>query len=378
MQGGGDNNGKNGGFLNINSQGTCKYYEINEFQEKSKDFSTLTNFSTLSLNVRSLKNKWTEFNELLGELNHENFFFSVIGIQEVWDIPSLFNTNIPSYKPFIYKLREKDQNSIRSNYGGGIGLWVHEQFDVEVLEDLSYFKEKIFESLFIKVKASNNSFKIVGNIYRAPSANINEFNNILKTILETISKDIFLSKAEEVVLMGDYNINLIQYENHPQTLRYLDTLLTNNFMPHITLPSRITNTSSTLIDHIHSNSKQGSFISGIIYSCISDHMPIFNIGHTSKVGKPSKKEKIQIRKFGPRNKTLFKDKLGEKDWSNVINDNNPRTAFKTFSDTINSDFEECFPLLNVIPRKDLNLINKFMTKALLVSRKNRNKLAAKN
>ena len=159
-------------------------------------------------------------------------------------------------------------------------MWVHEQFDVEVLEDLSYFKEKVFESLFIKVKTSKNSFKIVGNVYRAPSANINEFNNMLKTILETISKDTFLSKAEEVVLMGDYNINLIQYENHPQTLRYLDILLTNNFMPHITLPSRITNTSSTLIDHIHSNSKQGSFISGIIYSCISDHMPIFNIGHT--------------------------------------------------------------------------------------------------
>ena len=130
--------------------------------------------------------------------------------------------------------------------------------------------------------------------------------------------------------MGDYNINLIQYENHPQTLRYLDILLTNNFMPHITLQSRITNTSYTLIDHIHSNSKQGSFISGIIYSCISDHMPIFNIGHTSKIGMSSKKENIQIRKFGPRNSALFKDKLGEKDWSNVINDNNPRTAFKTF------------------------------------------------
>ena len=89
VQGGGDNNGKNGGFLNINSQGTNKCYEINEIQEKSKDFSTFTNSSTLSLNVRSLKNKWTECNELIGELNHENFFFSVIGIQEVWDIPSL-------------------------------------------------------------------------------------------------------------------------------------------------------------------------------------------------------------------------------------------------------------------------------------------------
>ena len=35
--------------------------------------------------------------------------------------------------------------------------------------------------------------------------------NKRKTILETISKDIFLSKAEEVVIMGDYNINLSEY-----------------------------------------------------------------------------------------------------------------------------------------------------------------------
>ena len=39
----------------------------------------------------------------------------------------------------------------------------------------------------------------------------------------------FLSKSKEVVLMGDYYINLIQYENRTQTLRYLDILLTNNF-----------------------------------------------------------------------------------------------------------------------------------------------------
>ena len=64
------------------------------------------------------------------------------------------------------------------------------------------------------MKTLNNSLKIVGYIYRALSANIKEFNNILY----------FLSKAEEVVLMGDYNIKLVQYENHPQTLRYLDTL----------------------------------------------------------------------------------------------------------------------------------------------------------
>ena len=81
IQGEQDNN-----LLNFQSQGhSCKYYEIEDFQNKIKDSEQC--FSTLSLNVCSLKGKWSEFNELISELNFDKFKLSVIGIQEVWSLP---------------------------------------------------------------------------------------------------------------------------------------------------------------------------------------------------------------------------------------------------------------------------------------------------
>ena len=99
IQGEQDNN-----LFNFQSQGhLCKYYEIKDFQNKIKASEQC--FSTLSLNVRSLKGKWSEFNELISELNFDTFKFSVIGIQEVWNLPPSFSTKIKGYKPVIYKSR---------------------------------------------------------------------------------------------------------------------------------------------------------------------------------------------------------------------------------------------------------------------------------
>ena len=55
--------------------------------------------------------------------------------------------------------------------------------------------------------------------------------------------------------------------------------MTANFcVPHITLPTRITPTSSTSIDNIYSNSINfSSGISGNLMSAISDHFPQFLI-----------------------------------------------------------------------------------------------------
>ena len=40
-------------------------------------------FSTFSLNVRSLPNKWCDFRDIVSNLNGNNFKFSVVAIQEV-------------------------------------------------------------------------------------------------------------------------------------------------------------------------------------------------------------------------------------------------------------------------------------------------------
>jgi len=83
---------------------TCKYYDIDEFQTKFKNNSD--NFSVFSLNIRSLTGKLNEFQEFISELNYQDFNFSVVSIQETWDIPIHLNTDMPGYKPLIFKTIE--------------------------------------------------------------------------------------------------------------------------------------------------------------------------------------------------------------------------------------------------------------------------------
>ena len=76
--------------------------------------------------------------------------------------------------------------------------------------------------------------------------------------------------------MGDLNINLLNHTSHNATSNYLNTLLTHSLIPLITLPTRINQTSATLLDHIFSNSDPESKEFGIIYSSLSDHLPVFH------------------------------------------------------------------------------------------------------
>ena len=51
-------------------------------------------------------------------------------------------------------------------------------------------------------------------------------------------------------LMGDYNINLLNYESHDQTTTFRDMLYSYVFVPLINRPKRVTSSSATLIEDI--------------------------------------------------------------------------------------------------------------------------------
>lgn len=350
----------------------CKYYEVEEFQVKVKDITN--SFSTLSLNVRSLTGKLSEFKELISELNHESFNFSIIAIQEVWNIPDHLNTELPGYKPPVFKLRSS-KNRNKNNIGGGVGLWISDKHEFEILKDISIFEEKIFESVFVKVKTGKKDFKIIGNVYRPPGSNLTQFNSILENIMQQLSVNPVLKKASEIILLGDFNINLLQHETHTDTADYLNILLENGQLPLITLPTRITANSSTLIDHISSNSKQNYFDSGLIYSCLADHLPVFNISAAEfKRREPQFK---QLRKINQQNRDAFNNKLAEMNWDTVFDQTSPEAAFYSFDSKIKDCYEECFPFTTVKITDKQKQSEPWITKAILISRKNKNKLAAK-
>ena len=77
-----------------------------------------------------------------------------------------------------------------------------------------------------------------------------EFNDLfLKSLTERFTK----KNNKEVILLGDFNIDLIKSNSNANALEFLDVIYSSNLLPHITSPTHLTSRSHTLIDNIISN-----------------------------------------------------------------------------------------------------------------------------
>ena len=103
-----------------------------------------------------------------------------------------------------------------------------------------------FQSLWIEIQSKTNSNMICGVIYRHPNiSKFETFKNYLDPILDKISKE-----KKYCIMMGDFNINLLNFETHLPTDDFINTLGSYFFLPQILQPTRVTDHSATLIDNI--------------------------------------------------------------------------------------------------------------------------------
>ena len=69
------------------------------------------------------------------------------------------------------------------------------------------------------------------------------------------------------MLMGDFNINLLNYESNESVAYFLDTMCTHGFLPRISGPNRLTPHSKTFYNGISNNIQSGNILTNI-----SDHL----------------------------------------------------------------------------------------------------------
>ena len=101
-----------------------------------------------------------------------------------------------------------------------------------------------------------------------------EFNNLfLKSITNKLSKE----SNKEIILLGDFNIDLIKTNTNNNASEFLEIIYSSYLTPHITSPTRLTSRSHTLIDNIMSTVITKDAISGNIINTISDHLGQFLI-----------------------------------------------------------------------------------------------------
>ena len=69
-------------------------------------------------------------------------------------------------------------------------------------------------------------------------------NNFLEYLEKTFAK---INKNKyDIFLMGDFNIDLLQYDSHNPTNDFINSMVSHSFLPYIHQPSRVTDHSATL------------------------------------------------------------------------------------------------------------------------------------
>ena len=202
---------------------------------------------------------------------------------------------------------------------------------------------------------------------------IDDFNEYLKNLLKKLDKE-----KKQVYLLGDFNLDLLQTENNDKIGEYYDILTSHLFVPHITLPTRITSTSKTLIDNIFSNDPNFSTgISGNFTFSISDHLPQFLLLPDELKG-PPKKHNILRRKKNFVKEDLVADVINT-DWTNVVSPEkmDSNHSMNSFKDTIYKILDKHMPLKKA-SKKELKLEAKpWITPGILNSIKRRDSLLNK-
>ena len=94
------------------------------------------------------------------------------------------------------------------------------------------YKKIDLESTFVEIINPKKSNIIVGTICRHPKMDVTEFNNILNNLLKKINQE-----QKTVFLLGDFNIDLMHYNEHKPTNEFLDSLASNSYLPYIIRPS---------------------------------------------------------------------------------------------------------------------------------------------
>ncbi len=84
---------------------------------------------------------------------------------------------------------------------------------------------------------------------------------------------------------------------------------------------------------------------------------------------------VTFRDFSARNMQHFKEAIHNYPWNSVLAENDTQLAFNDFSNTLTNLHELYFPLQNKRFNRNLNPIEKWMSKGLLISRQNKFKLS---
>ena len=351
-------------FTNLNDISSsaidCKYYDIDDYNALK---SNINSSLFLHLNISSLPFHIDELKPLINSLKYKP---EVIGISE-----SRLKTTQESITDIGLEGYSIEHTPTEASNGGAL-LYINSNNTYKKREDLQVYKPRQLESVFVEIIHPLEKNTLVGCLYRHPCMTINEFNNnYLNTLLERLSYE-----NKNIILMGDFNINLLNYDCSPDISFFLDNMCSNALFPFITQPTRVTSRSKTIIDNIFINFDSQDIVSGNLTVSISDHMAQFIQIPNRKT--PSFPKRIYKRCFKKFDNNNFKRDIEKVNWANLIkNNDNPNDSTTQLIQILESALDKHAPFKE-LTKKQLKTQNKpWLTKGILKSISIKDKLYKK-
>ena len=267
----------------------------------------------------------------------------------------------------------------RASSHGGTALYIHKKYSYTITDHFNL--SETFDGIMTEI-TGHNLIKPVNimNIYKPPgnytNQNIETFLNEISPTLNKLSK----SKSESIVV-GDFNIDLLKISERTVYQQYLDIFFSSGFVPRITLPTRLSRRSGSLIDQIfHRNiNTESHYNTGIIVSQISDHFPYFLcLDICQEKYHPPKK--INVSTFNETAVENFSNQLHD---TNILSKlepdicTDPNDNCQVIHQEMCSAHESHFPIKTVIFSKYKHKKSNWITSGIIKSIYNRDRLYRK-
>ena len=128
-----------------------------------------------------------------------------------------------------------------------------------------------FETVWVEIETRSDKNFLICCVYRHPSSAIDNLTSHFQNLLSKISPN------KLVFIMGDFNVNFLDYASHTPTSDFVNNFFSHSILPCIHHPTRVSEHRASVIDKIYTNATNASITSGNIMMQITDHFPQFLI-----------------------------------------------------------------------------------------------------
>ena len=265
------------------------------------------------------------------------------------------------YEPIV-------QDPIRkSGLGGGLAMYINKRVcdpeNIEIFQAKIDISDTSGEFQFVKIHNCKgfNKTKIIANIYRSPNRSTENFIKLLDGTMRNLERH----SRKHIVAAGDFNVNLLRHDNDIHCQNLVETMAKYGFVQIAARPTRITDHSATLIDHVYTNDIHNTLSCNVLTVDISDHLATLttvslgNISHARPkfTNNPNVNEATETRTFNEANNAVFEQLIHQESWEEVFTLSDADSQYNKLSEIYTKHYNAAYPLKNNRNRRKNERLN---------------------